>query len=691
MPSQSYRNKTYGCLITWQNAEEMSWRRRSSSLAVVRVDDRNAVLWQPDLASQSATRLADFAAFARDRCGAPIDGLDYGALHRWSVSDRGGFWLALARYFDVDLGVGAESPVPTAMPGARWFPGASVSYVEQVFRDRPDDSVAVIGSTESGDTRALTWGELRRDTAALAAGLEKAGIGRGDRVVGFLPNVPEAVVAFLATAALGAVWSCCSPDFGDQAVVDRFGQIEPKALIAVESYFYGGREFDRSAALAALRAALPSVELTVTLGPPPAGARHWEELLASGGGAPLEPVAVPFDDPLWILYSSGTTGLPKAIVQSQGGILLEHLKWLGLQADVRPGERLLWLTTTGWTMWNFLVGALLVGATPVLYDGSPGHPDLGILWDLADEHEVTCFGAGASYHVACMKAGLRLRAGRRLEALRSVGSTGSPLSPEAFDWFYAELGPELWLFSTSGGTDVCTAFVGGSPLSPVRRGELQAPALAVDVQAWDEEGNQVAAGVVGELVVTQPMPSMPVFLWSDEDGERLRDSYFSTYPGIWRHGDWIEFTPSGGAVIHGRSDATINRGGVRIGTAEIYRAVLAVDEVEDALVVDIPTPDDESWVPLFVRLREGAELDEHLSASIRTSIRETCSPRHLPSEIVQAPRIPRTLTGKVLEVPVKRLLMGSAASEVASAGALEDPSALEWFAEFARRRGRTLD
>jgi acetoacetyl-CoA synthetase len=507
-----------------------------------------------------------------------------------------------------------------------------------------------------------------------------------------MPNIPEAIVAFLATASLGAIWSSCSPDFGPASVIDRFAQIEPKVLFAVDGYRYGGKDFDRRETIAVLQAEMPSLERTVVLpylDPEPdlsalAAASTWGELLAESQGAELSFERVPFDHPLWVLYSSGTTGLPKAIVQGQGGILLEHLKKLNLHVDAHPDDRLFWFTTTGWMMWNFLVSGLLTKAAIVLYDGSPGYPDMGVLWDLAEQAEVTMFGTSASYIAACMKDGVEPGAGRDLSRLGAVGSPGSPLSPEGFDWIYDHVGADTWLFSTSGGTDLCTAFVGGVSLLPVYRGELQGRALGAAVEAWDEDGNAVV-GAVGELVVTAPMPSMPVGFWGDADGSRYRESYFEQYPGVWRHGDWIEITSRGTAVIYGRSDSTINRSGIRMGTSEIYRAVLSIEAIVDALVVDIPRPGTEGWMPLFVVLREGVELDEALPKEIARRVREHCSPRHVPDEVFQIAEVPRTLSGKVLEVPVKRILMGTPAERAASRDSLANPAALDYFTEMAAR------
>ena len=577
------------------------------------------------------------------------------------------------------------------MPGARWFPDARLNYAEHVFAGKADEETAILHASELRELDELSWGELRAQVAACAAALRGLGVERGDRVVAYLPNIPEAIVAFLASASIGAVWSSCSPDFGPASVVDRFAQIEPKVLFAVDGYRYGGKDFDRRETIAALQAQMPSLERTVVLpylDPAPdlsgadASATTWDELLATGAGAELDFERVPFDHPLWVLYSSGTTGLPKAIVQGQGGILLEHLKKLHLHVDAHPGDRLFWFTTTGWMMWNFLVSGLLTRAAIVLYDGNPGHPDMGVLWDLAERAGMTMFGTCAAYIAACMKAGVEPGSGRDLSRLGAVGSTGSPLSPEGFDWIYEHVGADTWLFSTSGGTDLCTAFVGGVALLPVYRGELQARALGAAVEAWDEDGNSVV-GEVGELVVTAPMPSMPVRFWGDEDGSRYREAYFEHYPGVWRHGDWIEITSRGTAIIYGRSDSTINRGGIRMGTSEIYRAVLSIDAIVDALVVDLPRPGTDGWMPLFVVLREGVELDEELPGEIARRVRERCSPRHVPDEVFQIAEVPRTLSGKVLEVPVKRILMGTPAEQAASRDSLANPAALDYFTEMA--------
>jgi acetoacetyl-CoA synthetase len=628
------------------------------------------LLWEPPAELRERSHMARLMA---DR-GAD----DYAALWRWSVADLEGFWAEIWERFDVG-GAYERVLADASMPGAVWFPGTRLNYAERLFRDKPDERAAILHASELRGLQEWTWGELRARTARIRAGLIARGVGPGDRVAAYLPNVPETIAAFLATASLGAVWSSAAPEFGARSVCDRFAQIEPKLLLAIDGYRYGGKDFDRRAAVDAIGAEIgaPVVRLGHLDG------SGWEEGFLGDGDLAFAPV--PFDHPLWVLYSSGTTGLPKAIVQGQGGILLEHLKMMYLHLDAHEGDRVFWFTTTGWMMWNFLASVLLTDAAIVLYDGNPGAPDLNRLWDLAEESRTTCFGTSASYIASCMKAGIEPARGRDLSALRAVGSTGSPLAPEGFRWVYDHVGADTWLFSTSGGTDVCTAFVGGCPVLPVYLGELQARALGADLHAFDEQARPVI-DEVGELVLTQPMPSMPLSFWDDPDGERLREAYFDHYPGVWRHGDWIRITRRGTAVIYGRSDSTINRGGVWMGTSEIYRAVLAVPEVVDALVVDVPRAGEENWMPLFVVLREGAELTDELVAEIRRRVREDCSPRHVPSEVQAIAEVPRTLSGKVLEVPVKRILMGQPAEQAASRDSLANPAALDHFVALARQR-----
>ena len=650
---------------------------------------RGELLWEPSAESVERSTMTRYMRWLADERGLEFG--DYESLWRWSASVIEDFWASIWDFFEVEASAPySEVLRDHAMPGANWFPGALLSYPQHIFRSRDDADVAVRHASELRDLGELTWGELRDQVARAAAGLRELGVGRGDRVVAYMPNIPETLVAFLATASLGAIWSSCSPDFGASSVVDRFAQIEPKVLFCVDGYRYGGRDFDRTEVVAGLQSAMPTLERTVVLpylAPEPDLSKldraiTWDDLLASGEGATLEFEQVPFDHPLWVLYSSGTTGLPKAIVQGHGGILLEQLKKLNLHVDAQEGDRLFWFTTTGWMMWNFLIGGLLTPASIVLYDGSPGHPDMGVLWGLAERAGMTCFGTSASYIAACMNAGVEPSDGRDLSALRSVGSTGSPLSPEGFEWVYRHVGRDTWLFSTSGGTDVCTAFVGGVPLLPVYRGELQGRALGARVEAFDEDGNSIV-DEVGELVITEPMPSMPLYLWGDDDGSRYRASYFDVYPGVWRHGDWIEITSRGTAVIYGRSDSTINRQGVRMGTSEIYRAVQGIPEITDALVVDIPKPGTEGWMPLFVVLADGETLDDELTGEIKRRIRELCSPRHVPDAVYEIAEVPRTLSGKVLEVPVKRILTGTPPEQAASRDSLANPRSLDYFVELA--------
>jgi acetoacetyl-CoA synthetase len=691
-------------------------------------------LWTPGAEQREHAEMARFMRWAGARHGRAF--ADYDELWRWSVDQLEDFWADVWEF----CGVRASTPYQRVlgsheMPGASWFQGAQLNYAENMIAGllpAPDGAsgaeagagagpspgagagsdpgrdarVAVLHSSELRELQQITWGELSGQVAAAAAGLRALGVGRGDRVVAYMPNIPETLIAFLAVASIGAIWSSAAPEFGARSVIDRFSQIEPKLLLAVDGYRHGGKDFDRTAVLDGILAELPSVEHTVLLpylsqqaspGPGLPGGLTWSELLELDPPPPGEPLCfeqVPFDHPLWVLYSSGTTGLPKAIVQSHGGILLEQVK-KRMHLDLRAGDRMFWFTTTGWMMWNFLVGCLLSDAAIVLYDGSPAHPDLGALWSLAERAGITCMGVSAGLLGSCEKDGITPGRDYDLSALRAIGSTGSPLAPESFRWVYESVSDDIWLFSTSGGTDVCTAFVAGCPLLPVYEGELQCRALGCAVDAWDEQGHSLT-DEVGELVITEPMPSMPLYLWGDDSGERLRESYFAMYPGVWRHGDWIRITPRGGAVIYGRSDSTINRQGVRMGTSEIYRAAGGVEEVLDALVVDIPATstagastgaaagDGELRMVMFVVLREGVELDDDLAAQIKRRIREDCSPRHVPNEIRQIAEVPRTLSGKVLEVPVKRILMGVAPEQAASVESLANPRSLDYFVELAK-------
>ncbi len=636
-----------------------------------------AVLWTPSATRVEGARITDFQQWLAGRGLGPFS--SYEQLWRWSVEDLEGFWAAIWDY----LGVRAHRPYDAVlgrrqMPGTEWFPGSAVNYAEHALA-RDDDEPAVLFAREDGLERTLSFAELRAAVGAAAAGLRRLGVRRGDRVAGVLPNAPEAVIAFLATVSLGATWSCCSPDFGERAAAERLSQIEPTVLIAVDGYRYNGKGFDIRPTISALREDLPGLAATVLIPylDPAAtlpDALSWEALVAEPADLQFEPV--PFDHPLWVLYSSGTTGLPKAIVHGHGGMLLEHLKVIALHMDLGPRDRFFWFTTTGWMMWNFLVGGLLVGSTIVLFDGAPNHPDLGTLWRLAEKHRITCFGTSAPYLLSCLKAGIRPGDDADLGALRTIGSTGAPLPPEGFRYVYDAIGRDLLLASVSGGTDVCTAFAAGTPTLPVHEGEIQCRALGAKLEAYDATGSPVI-DEVGELVITEPMPCMPVAFWNDPTGEKLRAAYFEDFPGVWRHGDWVRVTSRGTVVISGRSDSTLNRGGVRMGTAEFYSVVEELPEVADSLVIDT------GELLLFVVPAAGVVLDADLERRLRTTIRTALSPRHVPDRIIAVPTVPRTLNGKKCEVPVKRILSGVAVEKAVARDSLADPTALDPFLALA--------
>ncbi|KNB49985.1 acetoacetate--CoA ligase [Streptomyces caatingaensis] len=661
--------------------------------------DQHEPLWRPDADRVARARITRFHARVAEEHGAPAPvpgdpAASYAALHRWSVAEPERFWRALTEWCDVRFSTPSERVLADrSMPGAVWFPGATLSYAEHALRAAEDPAragePALLHTGENHEPQPVTWAELRSQVGSLAAALRRLGVRPGDRVSGYLPNVPEAVVALLATAAVGAVWTSCAPDFGARSVLDRFQQVEPVVLFAVDGYTYGGRRHERADVVAELRGQLPTVRAVVhvpLLGTPaPEGALEWSALTSDA----TEPVfeQVPFDHPLWVLYSSGTTGLPKAIVQSQGGILVEHLKQLSLHCDLGPGDRFFWYTSTGWMMWNFLVSGLLVGATLVLYDGSPAHPGTDAQWRVAERTGTTLFGTSAAYVMACRKAGVHPGRDLDLSRVRCVATTGSPLPPDGFRWIHDEVASDLWIASVSGGTDVCSCFAGAVPTLPVYAGELQAPALGTDLQAWDEAGKPVT-DEVGELIVAAPLPSMPVRFWNDPGDKRYRESYFETFPGVWRHGDWITLTSRGTVVIHGRSDSTLNRQGVRMGSADIYEAVERLPEIRESLVIGVEEPDGGYWMPLFVHLAPGATLDDDLLARIKSTIRAELSPRHVPDEVVEVRGIPHTLTGKRLEVPVKRLLQGTPLEKAVNPGSVDDVELLRFYVDLAKARGR---
>ncbi|MEU7137391.1 acetoacetate--CoA ligase [Streptomyces sp. NPDC046261] len=658
-------------------------------------------LWSPGEDRIARAQVTRFHHQVADRHGAPapVPGdpvASYAALHRWSVENPEQFWQALTEWCDVRFSSPYERVLADpSMPGARWFPGATLNYAEHALRAAQDPAraaePALLHVDETHEPRPVTWAELRGQVGALAAELRRIGVRPGDRVSGYLPNIPQAVVALLATAAVGGVWTSCAPDFGARSVLDRFQQVEPVVLFTVDGYHYGGKRHERTDVVAELRAELPTLRAVVhipLLGTPaPEGALEWDALVSAG----TEPVfeQVPFDHPLWVLYSSGTTGLPKAIVQSQGGILVEHLKQLALHCDLGPGDRFFWYTSTGWMMWNFLVSGLLVGSTVVLYDGSPGHPDTAAQWRIAERTGATLFGTSAAYVMACRKAGVHPGRDFDLSRVQCVATTGSPLPPDGFRWihdeFHTEGAEDMWIASVSGGTDVCSCFAGAVPTLPVYIGELQAPCLATDLQAWDAHGKPVI-DEVGELVVTAPLPSMPIRFWNDPDGSRYHDSYFEMFPGVWRHGDWITLTSRGTVVIHGRSDSTLNRQGVRMGSADIYEAVERLPEIRESLVIGVEQPDGGYWMPLFVHLAPDTTLDKDLLDRIKRTIREQLSPRHVPDEVIEVPGIPHTLTGKRIEVPVKRLLQGTPLEKAVNVGSVDNPGLLAFYERLGRER-----
>lgn len=652
------------------------------------------ILWTPSAERIENSRLTHFTRWLAAHREQPFS--DYQQLWQWSVDDLEGFWSSVWDYFGVRCSQPYDEVVSThAMPGAKWFSGSRLNFAEQLFRFNPDagsaGKPAIVAESETRDRVTLSWGELRAQVTSVANALRALGVGPGDRVVSYLPNTPEAAVAFYACASIGAIWSSCSPDMGSTSVLDRFRQIDPKVLLAVDGYRYGGKDFPRLDVVDAMRKELTTLEHTVLLPylDPQAtlpGALSWNDLLSHpSAGEPMRFEQLPFDHPLWILYSSGTTGMPKPIVHGHGGTLLETLKGHAFALDLGEDDRFLWFSTTGWVMWNAQITGLLVGATICIYDGNPGYPDLGRLWRFAAEQKITFMGAGAAFFANCMKAGIAPAGMADLSALRAVGSTGSPLAEEAYEWIYREVKQDILLASISGGTDIAAAFVGACPNLPVHAGEMQCRSLGVAVRAWDDHGNELI-DEVGELVVTEPMPSMPLYFWNDPDNRRYHDSYFAHYTGVWRHGDWVRITPRGGAVIYGRSDATINRHGVRMGTAEIYRVVEDFDEVLDSLVVDLEYLGRDSWMPLFVVVREGVTLDAGLEQRIRERIRTQLSARHVPNDVIAVPEVPRTLTGKKMELPVKKLLLGMEAQKVANPDAMANPGSLQWFVEFALSR-----
>jgi acetoacetyl-CoA synthetase len=644
-----------------------------------------SLLWTPDDTVKEAANLTGYRCWLERERG--LSFADYRALWEWSVTEVGAFWQSVWDYFDVQASATAVTPLSSlTMPGTEWFPGARLNYAENIFHKMAADQPAIYYKAENQPLISLTHRQIYEQTAALAHTMQQLGIQPGDRVVAYLPNIPETIIAFLAAASLGAVWSSCSPDFGSRSVLDRFNQIQPRLLLAVDGYEYGGKTFDRRDSVAELQAALPTLEHTILI-PHLAEQTVWADVIlweeaVSNDCTSIPFAQLPFDHPLWILYSSGTTGLPKPIVQGHGGILLEHLKATTFHNDLKPGDRFFWFTSTGWMMWNYLVGSLLTGSAVVLYNGSPGYPDMNALWQLAAESGITYFGTSAAFISACIKAEIHPNQMYDLSQIRGVGSTGSPLTAAGFEWIYKNVNSHLALESLSGGTDLCTAFVGGVRILPIYAGEIQGASLGAKVQAFNEAGKPVI-NEVGELVITTPMPSMPLYFWNDPAMTRYKSSYFDLYPGVWRHGDWIKFNERGGCVIYGRSDSTINRQGVRMGTSEIYQAVESLPELQDCLVIDLELLGRESYMPLFVVLREGCVLDDDLRQRIRHKLRQDVSPRHVPDDIIQIDEVPYTLSGKKMEVPIRKILLGMEMDTAVNPGAMRNPHAIRFFRDFA--------
>ncbi|MBN9349214.1 MAG: acetoacetate--CoA ligase [Chitinophagaceae bacterium] len=648
-------------------------------------------LWTPSEDFIKNSNLTKYNNWLKEHYNLLFD--NYNELWQWSVDEVPLFWKSISEFFNVQF----HSPYKSVMsddpmPFTKWFEGSTLNYAEHIFRNKTSERPAILFASERKEMTSVSWTELEKQTAALQTYLKQQNIKPEDRVAAYLPNIPQATVSLLATISLGAVWSSCSPDFGSGSVLDRFRQIAPKILIAVDGYTYNGASYDRIEMVKEISEHLPSVEKIILIPylnarPDVQGIKNvisWNEVMSTPSQE-LSFTPVPFSHPIWILYSSGTTGIPKAITHSHGGMLLEHLKYLSFHNDVHRGENFFWFSTTGWMMWNFVQASLLVGATIVLYDGSPGYPSISALWKIARLAPIHHFGTSAPYLIACKKRKLDPESIADLSSLRSIGSTGAPLPPEGFDYVYENIKPDVWLCSMSGGTDICTALVGGNPWNPVYEGEIQCRTLGCSMYAFDDDGKPVT-DQVGEMVITMPMPCMPVYFWNDKDFKRYRSSYFEFYPGIWRHGDWITITPEGGLVIHGRSDTTLNRQGVRIGTAEIYRSVDKVADIKDSLIVNIELPHGGDFMPLFVLMQDGKPLTDEIKLAVRKQIREDCSPRHVPDEIVEVPDLPYTISGKKMEAPVKRILMGKAIDKAANPGAMRNPDSLNFFVSFGKEK-----
>lgn len=643
------------------------------------------VIWSPSDDRIKDTVLWDFMSWLKSEKDVVVE--DYAQMWKWSVDELESFWESVWEY----SGVISNSPYSkvlgeTKMPGAEWFPGATLNFAENIFSQSKDNRPSLFFRSEFISTQEMSWSELRRQVASVAKGLKDLGVEPGDRVAAYLPNTPETVVAFLATASIGAIWSVCSPDFGSRSVIDRFLQIEPVVLLAIDGYSYNGKKFDKREEVRTIQKSLTSLQHTIFI---PyiqeenlEGCITWQTLLRNK--VPLTFEALPFEHPLWIVYSSGTTGLPKPIVQSHGGIILEYKKTMMIQHGYKPEDVVYWFSSTGWVMWNMLIGCLLTGSTIVIYDGSPSYPSMDVLWELAEEVGITFFGTSAPFILNSMKMNVRPKDKFDLSKLKSLFSTGAPLTGDGYRWVYENVKSDIWLVSASGGTDVCSAFVGGVPIESVRIGEIQGRSLGVAAQAFDEDGNAVT-NEVGELVITKPMPSMPLYFWNDKDDKRYHESYFKEYPGIWKHGDWIKINDKGRCVIYGRSDSTINRSGVRMGTSDLYRVIVTLDEVMDSLVIDLEVRGKSGSLIFFLVLKEGYSLDDELRSKLKKQIRENLSPRFIPDEIYAVKDIPKTLNGKKMEVPIRKLLLGFDAEKVINADSMGNPDSLGFFMELAKK------
>jgi len=640
------------------------------------------LLWQPSDTFKSASNITSYIEWLKKNDIAKV--ANYEELWQWSVDNIESFWRSIWDYFNITSTQEPQQVLSSyKMPQVEWFKGTKVNYTEHIFKNKTTEHPAILFKNETKGLIEISWLELEQKVNSFKYFLVSKGIGQGDRVAAYLPNIPEATIAFLATNALGAVWSSTSPDFGMSSVVDRFAQIEPKVLITVDGYRYGGKTFNRIEEIEQIIQQLPSLKEVVLI---PylnfnstisfTNTTNWAKINMAIR-TPLSFTRIEFNEPIWVLYSSGTTGKPKAITHSVGGVLLEHLKYLTFHNDVKSGERYFWYTTTGWMMWNYMQASLLCGATIVLYDGSPAYPEISAMWQFIEEAKITHFGTSAGFISASFSANVTPSKTFNLSSLRSIGSTGSPLSPENFDWIYQEVKPDVWLASISGGTDVCSAFVGGNPLLPVYSGEIQCRALGCKLKAYNEAGQPVLKQM-GEMVITKPMPSMPIFFWGDADYKKYTESYFEMYPGIWRHGDWIEITKRNSVIIYGRSDSTLNRGGIRIGTSEIYRAVESLDYIKDSLVIYLDK-DKQDYMPLFVVLKDGLNLKDGIIKTIKTTIRKAYTPRHVPDKIIQITEVPYTISGKKMETPIKKILLGQPTEKVVSKDAMRNPEAIEFF------------